>query len=488
MTDLPSWLESGVSHQEGMVVFESGQLLLNRYQLQQQLGNTPWRQTWLAFDQKAKPSCGAVIVKLLAFTPQIQWYDIKLFEREAQILKNLNHPRIPQYRDAFSLDKQTGAGLYWLGLVHHYIAGSSLQWLLNQGQHFTQQEVRSFATQLLEILIYLHELSPPVLHRDLKPSNMILADDGQVHLVDFGAVQDCAAAEGVTFTVVGSSGYAPLEQFWGRAVPASDLYALGATLIHLLTGTSPADLPQHQMRIQFTEHLSLNPHLVKWIEKLTNPDVEERFPTARQALETLNSSSVSSQEALAKIPQPPGSSVELSSSPQQLIINLPRTRRSLPDYLALSTRGLLLTALNLVLTLIFGVGLIWGFREVNLVILIFALSGLAVVGKGAQKLILSGFIALGPNRLRFRKDSFTLEWRFFKYCYYRQKGHPTDIQDVFQKAISTTPNTLDPLKNGSKQDMVAIQTHKEQYSFGVGLSNLECRWLVNEIKAWLSRQ
>jgi len=468
-------------------VFESEQLLLNRYQLQQQLGNTPWRQTWLAFDKKCKPPCEPVIVKLLAFTPQIQWYDIKLFEREAQILKNLNHPRIPQYRDAFSLDKQTGAGLYWLGLVHHYIAGTSLQERLNQGQRFTQEQVRSFATQLLEILIYLHELSPPVLHRDLKPSNVILAEDGQVHLVDFGAVQDCAAAEGVTFTVVGTSGYAPLEQFWGRAVPASDLYALGATLIHLLTGTSPADLPQHQMRIQFTEHLSLNPHLVKWIEKLTNPDVEERFPTARQALEALNSDFLS-QEALPKIPQPPGTSVQLSSSLQQLIINLPRTKPSLPDYLTLTTRGLLLTALNLVLTLIFGAGVIWGLSEVNLAILVFALSGLAVVGTGMQKLIRSSLIALGPNRLRFHQNSFTLEWRFFKYCYHQQKGHPTDIQDVFQKAISTTTDTLDPLKNRSKQDMVAIQTHKEQYSFGVGLSTLECLWLVNEIKAWLSRR
>jgi Serine/threonine protein kinase len=91
----------------------------------------------------------------------------------------------------------------------------------------------------------LHELSPPVLHRDIKPSNLILDDSEQIYLVDFGAVQAQASVTGVTFTVVGTSGYAPLEQFWGRgAVAASDLYALGATLIHLLTNTYPADLPQ----------------------------------------------------------------------------------------------------------------------------------------------------------------------------------------------------------------------------------------------------
>lgn len=74
------------------------------------------------------------------------------------------------------------------------------------------------------------------MHRDIKPSNLIWGEDQHVYLVDFGAVQAQAAVTGVTFTVVGTSGYAPLEQFWGRAVAASDLYALGATLIHLLTG------------------------------------------------------------------------------------------------------------------------------------------------------------------------------------------------------------------------------------------------------------
>jgi len=75
----------------------------------------------------------------------------------------------------------------------------------------------------------LHELSPPVLHRDIKPSNLIINSENNVYLVDFGAVQSRGAVTGVTFTVVGTSGYAPLEQFWGRAVPGSDLYALGMT-------------------------------------------------------------------------------------------------------------------------------------------------------------------------------------------------------------------------------------------------------------------
>jgi serine/threonine protein kinase len=164
--------------------------------------------------------------------------------------------------------------------------------LLENGQRFSEKQVREIAFEVLEILIYLHELSPPVLHRDIKPSNLIWGEDRHIYLVDFGAVQAQAAVTGVTFTVVGTSGYAPLEQFWGRAVAASDLYALGATLIHLLTGVTPADLPQKDSRIQFSDRVSVNPSLVSWIEKMTEIALEKRFSTARKALAGLKSGNI----------------------------------------------------------------------------------------------------------------------------------------------------------------------------------------------------
>jgi len=144
---------------------------------------------------------------------------------------------------------------------------------------------------LLKILIYLHELSPSLLHRDIKPSNIIWGKNRQVYLVDFGAVQERAKAEGATFTVVGTGGYAPPEQLWGRAVPASDLYAVGATLIHLLTGSAPVDLPQREMRLQFRDQVSLSPSLAHWLETLIDPAPELRFSNAREALEALQASS-----------------------------------------------------------------------------------------------------------------------------------------------------------------------------------------------------
>lgn len=267
-------------------MLQTQQVLQGRYQLQRQLGENAGRQTWLATDLSAEPT-QQVIVKLLAFNPQMQWEELKLFEREAQVLKNLNHPKIPKYRDYFSLDEETGGGLPWFGLVQDYIPGKSLRQMLDERKKLTESLVQRIATEVLKILIYLHELSPPVLHRDIKPSNLIFGENRQVYLVDFGAVTDRAKTEGVTFTVVGTSGYAPPEQLWGRAVPASDLYALGATLIHLLTGTPPAELPQHQMRIQFADKVNLSPSFTNWIEKLIEPAPEKRFTTAREALEAM---------------------------------------------------------------------------------------------------------------------------------------------------------------------------------------------------------
>lgn len=265
-------------------MLKSQQILQERYQLQEQLSNNPTRQTWRAENIQSKQQ---VIVKLLPFSPQTQWQDIKLFEREAQVLQHLELPQIPRYLDYFSVDKALGGGLPWFALVQEYIPGSSLQQFLKTGKTFTEAEAKEIATQLLEILIDLHELSPPVLHRDLKPSNIIQGKDKQIYLVDFGAVQEKAKAEGATFTVVGTGGYAPPEQLWGRAVAASDLYALGATLVHLLTGVAPGELPQHRMRLQFRDKVSLSPEFAGWLDKLLDPAVEKRFARARQALAAL---------------------------------------------------------------------------------------------------------------------------------------------------------------------------------------------------------
>ncbi|CAN1211475.1 non-specific serine/threonine protein kinase [Tumidithrix helvetica PCC 7403] len=270
---------------------QAQEIIKERYQLQNLLGQNIGRQTWLAKDLAAAGEL--VVVKLLTLGGDVQWESLKLFEREAQVLKQVNHPRIPKYRDYFSLDDRE----LWFGLVQEYLAGNSLRECIANGQKFTEAQIRQIATEILEILIYLHELNPPVLHRDLKPSNLILTEDRHIYLVDFGAAQDKATAEGRSFTVVGTYGYTPMEQYGGRAVPASDLYGLGATLIHLLTGISPADLPQDdEARILFRDRTGTSEQLAQWIQCLVEPTVKRRYPSARLALKALQEKPKALQE------------------------------------------------------------------------------------------------------------------------------------------------------------------------------------------------
>ncbi|MEQ8974389.1 MAG: serine/threonine-protein kinase [Coleofasciculus sp. C1-SOL-03] len=271
-------------------------LLKNRYKLLINLKENAGRQTWIATDVKAS-SPKTVMIKLLAFNPQMQWDELKLFEREAKIMQTINHPRIPQYIDYFTVDSTEGEGLLWLGLVQNYIKGDSLQDFLDKKRYFRRKEIYYITEEILEILIYLHELSPPIIHRDIKPSNLLLGEDDHIYLVDFGAVQDKAKAEGVTFTVVGTSGYVPPEQLWGKAVPASDLYALGATLIHLVTNIPPTELPQKGMQIQFKHQATrIHPSFANWIEKLIQPAAEKRFKTTRIALYALKNLSLDTKK------------------------------------------------------------------------------------------------------------------------------------------------------------------------------------------------
>ncbi|MDY7014067.1 MAG: serine/threonine-protein kinase, partial [Cyanobacteriota bacterium] len=292
----------------------SGSLLQNRYHLQQQLSHNPARQTWLARDLNSQIP---VVVKFLALGGAVQWEELKLFEREAKVLEQLDSPRIPKYYDYFSVDDQK----LWFALVQQYIPGVSLKQRLEQSQPFSGEQVRQIVREVLELLQYLHTLNPPLLHRDLKPSNLLWGDDDRVYLLDFGGVQVRPPATGATFTVVGTYGYTPLEQYGGQSVPASDLYALGATAVHLLTGAAPSELIGEDLRLQFRDRLGsgVEPQWVAWLEKMTEPSVQKRFSSAKEALEALK------PQASVSPPKVRNSRrvARISKSSQELIIEIP---------------------------------------------------------------------------------------------------------------------------------------------------------------------
>ena len=302
---------------------EVGVILVDRYQIQQQLNKKAGRCTVLAQDLHTQ---ALVVIKLLTFSPDFEWDDLKLFEREAATLKALSHPAIPRYLDYFEIDQPNRKGF---ALVQTYIEAQSLEQHLKAGRSFSEGGLKQLAKDLLEILIYLHDRQPAVVHRDIKPSNILLADRsgnhmGQVYLVDFGSVQTLAAKEGGTITVVGTYGYMPPEQFGGRASPASDLYSLGATLIALATGQHPSDLPQDNLRLQFENSVHLSHNMTAWLQWITEPSLNQRLSSARQALQALEQSQPRAVNSSLLV-QPYGSRITLTKTTDVLEILIPPT-------------------------------------------------------------------------------------------------------------------------------------------------------------------
>jgi eukaryotic-like serine/threonine-protein kinase len=271
------------------------EILQDRYEIQRQLGKKAGRQTLLARDRTTQ---SLVILKLLTFNADFEWDDLKLFEREIETLKALDHPAIPKYLDSFELKSPTQKGF---GLVQSYLEAPSLKEHLEAGRTFSEREVKQIVRSLLEILQDLHDRHPPIIHRDIKPSNILLNSPGKIYLIDFGSVQTLATQAGKTVTVVGTYGYMPPEQFGGISAPASDLYSVGMSAIALLTRQHPADLPQENLQVQFESSLVVSPHFATWLNKITHPNPMQRFNSSRQALAALDG-------ALDAIPQFPARS------------------------------------------------------------------------------------------------------------------------------------------------------------------------------------
>jgi serine/threonine protein kinase len=209
-------------------------LLQNRYLVLNQIGQGGMGAVYVATDQRFGST---VALKETFFTdPGLR----KAFEREARLLNHLRHPALPRVSDHFMEEE----GQF---LVMEYIAGDDLaEKLKERGGAFTLSEVLNWADQLLDALDYLHTQEPMVVHRDIKPQNLKLTPRNAIVLLDFGLAKGTAAMQTkvtATASVFGySRNYAPLEQIQGTGTdPRSDIYSLGATLYHLITGVTPPD-------------------------------------------------------------------------------------------------------------------------------------------------------------------------------------------------------------------------------------------------------
>lgn len=454
------------NHEDAERILAVGQVLGDRYRVERLLGGGGVRETWLAADLEGDR---LVAVKLLGFGAAVNWDSLKLFEREAAVLKQLDHHRIPKYRDYFCVSDR----VLWFVLVEDYIAGCSFAQLLAQKRRFSELEVENIASRVLQILIYLHEQCPPVLHRDIKPSNLILGDDGEVYLVDFGAVQDRAAVSGGTLTVVGTYGYAPMEQFGGRAIPASDLYALGTTLIHLITGVSPADLPLKDLRLQFQGLVSISSFLVQWLEYLTEPAPERRPQTARQALELLATKQPISQ-GLAKTFKPSDTRIRLKKTVGELNIFIPPIGVNISNLPFLLISTVFITPF-LAVGAMLGVGFL---LRPGLISLIPAVLICSILAPFVILWLRNLESSLSSTQIYLDKDDFIILSKLFGFAYRQQQGRSQEIQNVFPEILNETIE-----KPGNA---LAIETGGKKYLVSPPLTDVERRWLIQEIKDWLN--
>lgn len=215
----------------------SGTLIHGRYQVLQQIGIGGMGAVYKALDTRLGHM---VAVKHMLVSPAPE--RVEAFRREAQLLARLRHPALPVVTDHF-------AEPYGHFLVMQYIEGQDLSSLLLSGAGaFDVGLVLSWADRLLEALSYLHDQRPPVIHRDIKPQNLKLADGGQIMLLDFGLAKSAPSSLAPEMSGVSVFGYtlqyAPLEQIHGAGTDVrSDLYALAATLYHLLAGAPPPNAP-----------------------------------------------------------------------------------------------------------------------------------------------------------------------------------------------------------------------------------------------------
>lgn len=269
----------------------------HNYQVERELGQnrTCGRVTYLASKTPISPEtplalapraprAEAVVIKQFNFAREASsWSDYDAYEQEMRVLQQLNHPSIPRYLDSFA----TPTGFC---MVQEYKQASSLA----EPYPWTPQEIKQIGCAILEVLIYLQSLNPPIIHQDIKPEN-ILVDRWQnlkVYLVDFGFARNGGAEVAASSAVKGTLGFMPPEKLFNRQLTAaSDLYSLGATLICLLTNTKSTEignLVDGSFRINF-KHLvpRVNRQFIRWLEKMTAPNPKHRFANAAAALAAL---------------------------------------------------------------------------------------------------------------------------------------------------------------------------------------------------------
>ncbi|MEP6756755.1 MAG: serine/threonine-protein kinase [Chthonomonadales bacterium] len=263
---------------------QAGAVLNNRYTILEIVGRGGMGTVYKARDSRLDIIVAAKEMTEKDVTPDERTMAVRQFEREAKLLGQLQHPNLPRVTDYFDEDDHCY-------LIMEFVFGQTIESVLKRanGQALPLIDVLNWAIELADVLNYLHSQTPPIVFRDIKPANIMLQDDGIVKLIDFGIARRFQAGATKDTLLYGSPGYSPPEQY-GRAQtdPRSDVYALGATLHHLVTGRDPSPTPfkfppLRSVKADLPESLDI------FLTKCVEMDEEKRIQTAAEVKSTLES-------------------------------------------------------------------------------------------------------------------------------------------------------------------------------------------------------
>ncbi len=258
---------------------KAGDIVDGKYEILNKIGQGGFSTVYLAQDRLTR-KCWAVkeLLKDRSGNFEVVW---ESFQTELDIIRRLNHPTIPTVIDVIESPDS-------FILVMDYVEGTSMQRILDRDGTVPEEQILQIAKQLCDVLHYLHSLSSPIIYRDMKPANVMLQPDGSVKIIDFGTARVYKNAAIEDTTCLGTRGYAAPEQYggMGQTDARTDVYSLGVTLYHLVTGKSPAEPPYEILPIRQIDP-SLSAGLETIILKCTQKDPADRYQSMTEMLKDL---------------------------------------------------------------------------------------------------------------------------------------------------------------------------------------------------------
>lgn len=253
---------------------EIGTIIDGKYEILKEIGRGGMSIVYLAMDKRLNKQWAVKEIRKKG-SGKNEEIVVNSLLAEANMMKRLDHPSLPRIVDIID----NGVTIY---VVMDYIEGESLDKILNEYGAQPEEMVVNWAKQLCDALSYLHSQKPPIIYRDMKPANVMLKPEGNIKIIDFGIAREYKEQNLADTTVLGTKGYAPPEQYSGQTDPRSDIFALGMTMHHLLTGVDPRNGEPYAPVRQWNPELSEGIETI--IDRCVEPAAENRYQSCADLL------------------------------------------------------------------------------------------------------------------------------------------------------------------------------------------------------------